>query len=272
MAEELNPEKLWRALLTGTHPLQVRYRRLYRLIPSDPRCYLCDAPFGNPGASVMRLLGRTQSNLNPRFCNICDLFAKSHPGGAEIELAMLFADVRGSTALAEQMSALDFSQLINRFYVAATDVLTRSNALIDRLVGDQIIGLYLPGFVGPAYVRAAVQAARELLEATGHTDPEGPWLPVGIGVHTGTAFVGAVGTEGSVTNITALGDSVNIAARLSSQARPGEILVSEAASDASGLETGGLEMRELELKGRNEYVRVRVLPVAPASENSRSVS
>jgi adenylate cyclase len=96
--------------------------------------------------------------------------------------------VRGQQQLAEQMSALEFSQLINRFYKVATHVLIQTDALVDRLMGDEAIGLYIPGFAGPEHARRAIEAAQDLLKRTGHRDTQGPWLPVGIGVHTGVAL------------------------------------------------------------------------------------
>jgi len=206
----------------------------------------------------MHLAGRDQSRYNPRYCQQCDRF--EHPGGAVIVLTMLFADVRSSTVLAEQMGAYEFSQLMNRFYVTATDVLVRTDALVDRLIGDQAIGLYVPAFAGKQHPRLAIEAAQRLLELTGHGDSKDPWLPVGIGVHTGEAFVGVVGgVDGSPTDFTALGDNVNIAARLASEAAAGEVLISDASYSASGLDLGELEQRQLELKGKSEPIGVRVL-------------
>src|SRR5438093_3511206 len=142
---------------------------------------------------------------------------------------MLFVDVRGSTRMAERMSAAEFSRLISRFYKVTTDVLIRTDAFIDKLVGDEVIGLYLPIFTGPNHAGAAIRAAQELLRVTGQPDRSGAWLPIGIGVHTGTAYVGVVsGAEGTVPDVTALGDCVNVTARLASSAGPGEALVSEA--------------------------------------------
>lgn len=178
---------------------------------------------------------------------------------------MLFVDVRGSSSLAEQMTAGDFSQLMNRFYQAATDVLVRTDAFVDNLVGDEVIGLYFPLFTGPNHARPAVLAARQLLMATGHAEKQGPWVRIGIGVHTGIAFVGTVsGVEGSIDNITALGDNVNVAARLASMAAPGEALISEATYAAVG-DLGELEQRQLELRGRSTSVLVRVLRVSAGS-------
>ena len=186
----------------------------------------------------------------------------THPGGAEVELTFLFADVRNSTALAERMSASEFSRLMRRFYLAATDVLVKTDAMIERLAGDAVIGFYFPGFAGPHHAHLAVQAARELLRVTDHGQPGGPWLPVGVGIHTGVAFVGVVGgADGTVTDFTALGDNVNVAARLSSQAGQGEILISDASYAAAGLDLGDLERRQLQLKGKSEPVGVRVLPL-----------
>ena len=187
-------------------------------------------------------------------------FCFKYPGGAEVELSMLFVDVRGSTSIAERMSAADFSRLMKRFYAAATGVLIRTDAFIDKLVGDEVIGLYFPLFTGPNHARAAVGAAQQLLRVTGHGDREGPWLSVGAGVHTGTAFVGTVsGAEGTVNDVTALGDNVNITARLASKAGPGEALISDVAYVAAGLDLGILEQRQLELKGKSEPINVRVM-------------
>jgi adenylate cyclase len=192
-------------------------------------------------------------------------FANRYPGGTELEISMLFVDVRGSTRLAEEMTAAEFGQLMNRFYKVATDVLIRTDAIIDKFVGDQVIGLYLPIFTGPDHARPALLAAQELLAATGHGQEEGAWLPIGIGVHTGPVFVGTVsGAEDSVTDITALGDNVNVAARLASMAAAGEALISEIAFAAGGAHLGELERRQLDLKGRSEPVPARVLTVSPA--------
>jgi adenylate cyclase len=198
--------------------------------------------------------------MNPRFCNTCFSLAETHPGGAEIELTMLFADIRGSTGLAERLGTAEFSRLVGRFYDAVTSVLVGHDALIDRLIGDEVIGLFIPLFSGTDHARRAIQSAQEILRATGHSDPGGPWVPLGAGVHTGTAYVGSVGTQG-VTDFTALGDDVNATARLASMARAGEILVSSAALEASGIPAHGLESRTAELKGREVPMTVSVLRV-----------
>jgi len=259
MPAELTPEEEWYKMLTEGEPVPRRIYHLHGLLPSDPRCKLCGSPFKGWGGFIMHLMGRDQSRYNPRFCEKCKVF--EHPGGAEVVLTMLFADVRGSTTLAEEMSAREFSRLINRFYTVATHVLIQTDALVDRLMGDEAIGLYIPGFAGPEHPRRAIEAAQDLLKLTGHRDPKGPWLPVGIGIHTGSAFVGVVGGEDSTADFTALGDNVNITARLASQAGPGEILISEASYIAANLNREDLERHQLVLKGKSEPIGVRILKV-----------
>ena len=258
--EQTPNEALWRAMLSEPSSPMHRRRRIFRLMPAAPRCKTCQAPFRGPGSLAMRFVGRQPSNLNPRYCSACEEFARTHPGGAELEITMLFGDIRGSTTLAQRLGTAAFTRLINRFYIAATGVLVDLDALIDRLLGDEVVAHFVPGFVGEQHARVAVRAAQGLLGATGHGDPGGPWVPVGLGVHTGTVFIGTVGERGK-TDLTVLGDNANIAARLASLAGPGEILVSEATSTAAGLAEQGLESRRLELKGRSEPVDVRVLRV-----------
>jgi adenylate cyclase len=265
-AKEETAEQFWRDWAeTGHHEKEHRAHRLMALLPSEPRCRFCNAPFGGIGSHVVRLLYRKQpSSMNPLYCNVCEQFARNFQGGAEVHLAMLFADIRGSTAISESMSPGDFSKLINRFYVAASRTIIPTLAAIDKLIGDEVAAYFFPGASGPDYIRVAVETALNLLRETGHDDPGGPWVPVGAGVHHGLAYFGAVGTKEGVVDITALGDSVNTAARLASKAGIGEVLVSEAAVEKAGLEADHLEQRHLELKGISEALAVRVFRVDSA--------
>ena len=237
-------------------------RRFFGLLPSDPRCASCLAPFeGKGGAFVKMVMNKRRSQMNPLFCNHCEDAARRTHAGKEMEMSMLFADIRGSTTLAEGMSAIEFKQLIDRFYTETTNVLTHSLSMIDKLAGDEVSGFYLPGYVGKAFAEKSVTAAQELLRVTGHADPEGPWAPVGVGINTGEAYFGVVGTGDDLLEITALGDAVNVAARLASQAAVGEIVLSESTVRKAGLETTGLEKRTLELKGKSQPTDVWVMTV-----------
>ncbi len=265
MDRDKQVEEGWRNFLEkGAFKSEIRQRRFFKYLPTEPRCKFCNAPFHGPGGVLCRvLLDKGPSRMNPRLCNVCEKYATANLGGAEIELSMLFADVRGSTTLAEQMSTMEFSRLISRFYKVATDVMINSDALVDKLIGDEVTGLYTPGFAGPDHARVAIEAAKLLLTVTGHSDPDGPWVPVGAGVHTGEAFVGAVGSEQGLTDITALGDAPNTAARLAGAAAIGEVVVSEAAAIEANLDLESLERRSLELKGKSEPVIVHMIKIQP---------
>jgi adenylate cyclase len=206
----------------------------------------------------MRLIGKRRSSANPNICNGCFAFLEAHRGGAEVDCTLLFADIRGSTAMAETMSPPDFRALLDRFYRVAAQAVFGNEGMVDKFVGDEVMATFFPLLAGDEHASKAVSAARELLRATGHGDPDGPWLPIGAGVLTGRAWVGAVGDETHV-ELTALGDPVNTAARLASLAKAGEILMPPVTAEAAGLETGELERRTLELKGKAEPVEVIVL-------------
>ncbi len=261
MKPGISVEEQWRRLIEEgkTPDGRKRLASFYAVFPSTSRCRICNLPFAGPMGRFMHFLGRHPSSFNPHLCNACDSFARANPGGIEIRLSMLFADVRGSTGLAEHMKTREYSNLIDRFYATATDVLSRFNAIIDKLAGDQVSGYFVPGFVGQGHARAAVGAARQLRQATGHGEPTGPWIPLGVGVHAGDAFIGAVGSQGGLTDVAALGDAVNIAARLAASAGAGEILISQETCREAGLEPGGLEQRVLVLRGRSGQITAYVV-------------
>lgn len=259
--QESFAEKVWRTYLTtGDYEAERRQRRFFRFLPGSPRCKSCYAPFSGAGSAVVRLFySKKPSNMNPHLCNVCEEFARKYPGGAEVELSLLFADVRGSTKLAETLGTTQFSRLINRFYRVASQVLVESDALIDKIIGDQVAGIYVPGFAGVKHARRAIEAGHALLAAMGHGDANNPWIPLGVGIHTGTAYVGSVGSKDGTMDITVLGDVANTAARLASEAKTGEILISDAAYRVAELKPGFLDVRQLALKGKSQAVSVHVL-------------
>jgi adenylate cyclase len=104
---------------------------------------------------------------------------------------MLFADVRGSTAIGERLSPSEYASVLNRFYGAATEALIRCDANIDKLIGDEVMVLFIPGFCGPEYHRR--EAALALLRAVGYGPSRPPWLEIGGAVHSGITYVGKRG-------------------------------------------------------------------------------
>ena len=260
--EPSQDEEFWRRFLEeGGDTWKGIGRQVLKRIPSDPRCRMCASPFRGPGAPLMRLMGKRPSDANPNWCTSCFDFMSKNRGGAEVSVAMLFADIRGSTTLAERMSPAGYHALLDRFFTTATAVVIKHDGYVDKFVGDELVAQFFPLLSGERFVARAVAASQELLRATGHADPGGPWVPVGAGVHAGKAWIGVVG-DGSHVELTAVGDTVNVAARLASRAAAGEVLVSAAAADASDLDPG-LERRSLELKGKElatEVVSVRIGP------------
>jgi adenylate cyclase len=247
-------EAFWRDYLTRGDSLERRMRFVFNRLPHDPRCKLCAAPFEGLAAPLMRAMGRRRSDQNPRMCNACFRFVTTHHGGAEIDCTLLFADIRGSTEIAESMTASAFRDLLDRFYTVASTVVFDHRGTVDKFVGDELVAMFFPLISGDDHARQAVAAARTLLEATGHGSPDGPWVSIGAGIHTAVTWFGAVG-QGQRVELTAVGDPVNTTARLASLAGAGEILITAAAAAAAGLDPS-LERRSLELKGKSSPTEV----------------
>jgi adenylate cyclase len=255
----------WRAMLTGEHPELRRGRRIFRFISptATARCRLCLAAFNGFAAPLMRVMGRRPWRRNPHFCEKCEAVLSEHRGGAEIEIAVLYADVRGSTPLASRVGPAKFAALMQRFFQVATRVFARTDGMVDKMVGDEVIGLYLPGLTDAAYRQRAARAGLELLRATGHDDPGGPWLPIGVGVHAGRAFVGSIGDEGGAYVLAALGDPMNFGARLVGSAGVGEIVMSDDIWNQVGNDVAS-EPRRIALKGYPEPVTTHVTRIDSA--------
>lgn len=169
----------------------------------------------------------------------------------------MFADVRGSTALAERVGATEFAGLMNRFYKAARDVLVPRTAILDKMIGDEVMAFYLPAFIDDSRA-LAVESAVALLEKVGYGSKNGPWVELGIGLNYGSAYVGKVGND-DVGDFTALGDAVNTAARLQSEASSGKIVMSDSVFEAVSSQYSDVESINVDAKGKIELVGARVL-------------
>ncbi|HEY7915992.1 MAG TPA: adenylate/guanylate cyclase domain-containing protein [Acidimicrobiales bacterium] len=242
----------WHKVLVDGHERLRLAHRLFRHLPSAPRCKLCHNPFGGVGGHLVGLFGFRPSRKNPNLCTrCCDSLP---PGGIEVDTAVLFADVRGSTALSERVGPAEFARRMNQFYRTATEVLIRHDAIIDKLIGDEVMAFFVAGISGPDYRRRAALGAVELVQnlALGST------LPVGASVVAGPAFVGNVGAD-HVVDFTALGDPVNTAARLQAQAGPGEVVLAEDVYGEVDDRFPRAEARRLAVRGRSAPVDVRVV-------------
>jgi adenylate cyclase len=156
------------------------------------------------------------------------------------------------------MSPSEFSELLGRFYQGAARAVDEAKGVVDKFMGDGILALFIPGVGGPDHASQAIQAGTNILRVTGNRPGQEPWLPVGAGLHTGTAFVGSLGSAGTV-DFTAVGDTVNTAARLGSLADAGELLVSTHAARQARVDCTSLEQRHLNLRGRSQPMDVCVL-------------
>lgn len=241
----------YRLLLTGKEPDEIRRLRLYRRLPSSPRCRICNAPFRGPGGAVMRLMGRGPFPKNPHLCQAC--FRNSPPGGCEVDVGALFVDVRGSTILARELGPAGYARVMERYYAIATEAMMDSEAFIE-ITGDEVFGLYLPAFTRGNHAGVAIDTAERILRAVEELD-------LGAGVEIGPAWVGTVGDPNKVRDFRALGDTINVGAGLVGNAHPGECLISEAAYRHVHMDSANLETRRVQLKGKSSEQLVRVMRV-----------
>jgi adenylate cyclase len=182
----------------------------------------------------------------------------SPPGGAKMQTGVLFADLRGFTQSSEHADPEDVSRILRRFYGCAEKALF-PEAIIDKLIGDEVMALYLAPVLPKADIpRLMVDHARALLRAVGYGSAAGPFVDVGVGIDFGEAFVGNIGQR-DVYDFTAIGDVVNTASRLQGQAAGGQIVVADRA--AATLGDVDAECIEVELKGKEHPVAAHRITV-----------
>lgn len=260
MPTETPIDEQWRAFLAGNIEGLEQLKRLFRRIPAAPRCKLCQAPFTGIGGAFLRFTPWRRWQANSTLCSICTGSLGDTIGGAEVEATFLFADIRGSTTVAEHMRPKDYRHILERFYRTCAKSVDDNGGLVDKYLGDGVVAFFVPVFTGDGGPAAsAIRAGRAILDGVGPRGSSPAWLPVGVGIHTGLTYIGVLGTEGGQLDFTGVGDVVNTAARLGSVAGAGELLVSDATARRANLATRDLERRMLELKGREELVEVVVL-------------
>ena len=139
-------------------------------------------PFGPPGGALFRRMGFVRWDKNPNVCMQCLKELRQHDVmGAEVDISFLFADVRHSSEIARRVGTMGFTHLMQRFYATASEVLFDNDAILDKFVGDEVVGFFMPFLTGPNHAAAAVRAAQDLLRATWHGPGSEPWLPLGAG-------------------------------------------------------------------------------------------
>jgi adenylate cyclase len=248
-----------RRLSTRDNPLMLqlcetgfvgRSRRMLRLLPSEPRCRFCMVPFGGVG----KVIGIRPSAQNPNYCRSC--FEALPTTTHELEVGVLFVDLRGFTSWSETHSSSAAADLVSRFYASANRALTSDDAVVD-FIGDQVMAIYVVDMpsLGARTADIMLAATRRLVDAVRQGAES---LPVGAGMHMGKAQVGAR-AAGESKNFTAIGDVVNTAARLQSAAGANEILVSEKVYGALSGKKPPADRTTLELKGKAELLTAFIL-------------
>lgn len=244
LERETGSSELWATIFgPGGHPALKKQHRLHRLLPTKPRCRLCHVPFAGVGGWIMRRRGKAPSSRNPHFCSACDTFLDSFPGGAEVEMTVLYVDIRNSVAAAESTDAAAVSRRINTFLDRAIAIITKEDGFIMAFYGDCVVAVWPPGFSGADHASKAAKAARALCQAF----PEGSGIPAGTGVHSGKVYIGTVAAlKQTFRDISIFGHEVNVVARLASHAKAGKALISAAAIAETG---ENLALFPLTLKG-----------------------
>jgi adenylate cyclase len=209
--------------------------------------------------SAMRLY------LSPQ---VADLIAASDGaiqlGGVLQPLTVLFADIRGFTALSEKLAAPDVVLLLNEFFTAITRVILDSGGTLDKYIGDCVMALFGAPLPAEDDVERALAAAaamqREVVKLNwSRRQREVPEIRIGVGIHTGLAVVGNIGSEQRM-QYTAIGDTVNVAARLVSRAAAGQVIVSESVRAVAADRDRFQYLAEVELKGREQKLNIYSVP------------
>jgi len=188
--------------------------------------------------------------------------------GSEREIAILFADIRGFTALSEGRLPYDVVFVLNRYFAAMGRAVEAVGGHVDKFIGDGIMALFGIERGAQAGCREALAAARLMserlpeLNASLRAELDRP-LRIGIGVHCGPTIVGEMG-YGNAAAITAIGDAVNTASRLESLTKnfACELVVSEEVVSRAGLDLSAFQQREMVIRGKREMLVVRTLASA----------
>jgi adenylate cyclase len=228
-------------------------------------------PIRGPLAVPFRIFGITQSKMNPNICTLCERAfhrvkkQKHIPATATI----LFADIRGFTHLSERINPGELSDIVSTFQDQCAKGIWAHDGIVNKQMGDGLMSIFNFPIKIENHAEAAILAALEIQQqckaALGalitRFDIMPPGMPgVGVGVHTGMVEIGQFSTDRS--DFTALGGTVNLAARLEASAGAGEVLISAECAALAPEITNGTPTRTLELKGIEQPVLAHVLTVA----------
>jgi adenylate cyclase len=233
-------------------------------------------PIRGPASLPMKLFGIRVSRMNPNLCTLCEtmfqLLMKTKR--LQITATILFADVRGYTRLSEVLDQTQMAEMLGQFYDVCSTPIWDRDGIVNKLIGDAVFAIFNFPIARDDHARMAVMSAIEMqarcLELKGEsaaTRPASPDLGIGIGVHTGRVTIGEIGQF--CKDFTAIGEVVNVAARLQSVAQPGEVLMSGEVYEQVRDEIPVTVERTYTLKGVSEPVHAFSLSGPVLSEVAR---
>lgn len=181
-------------------------------------------------------------------------------GGVNQVVTVLFADIRGFTPIAERSRPEDIVHLLNRYFSLMTEIIFSHQGTLDKYIGDGLMAIFGAPYQSPDdplnAVRAAIEMQKTVQEFNHTLRAEGlPDIAIGIGINTGEVTVGYIGSERR-TDYTAIGDTVNLAARLESISQPGQIRLSEATKKLLSDQIPTAPLGEVTVKGKSEPINV----------------
>jgi adenylate cyclase len=179
-------------------------------------------PIRGPLSIPLRLIGIKRSQMNPNLCTICETnFTKvKKKKQVVIPATILFADVRGYTSLSEKSERTEVLNLLQNFYDECAGAIWERDGIINKFIGDAVLAIFNFPIMQEDHVRQAVLAGLEIQKRWKEAS-----TGIGVGIHTGNASIGEVGT--AYKDFTIIGPVVNLASRIQSAAGLGEVVVTE---------------------------------------------
>jgi adenylate cyclase len=235
------------------------------------QCGICGTMLAGAASVVYRTFGIRRSPRNPNICTRCGTHVEE---GRMAEITVLFADLSSFTELTQELGAEKTHRVVDSYLRMASEVLVKHGAFIDKYVGDAVMALFNVPIRHEDHARRAILAALELeteIKILG-ARLELP-LQASIGIATGYARVGRLGSD-DTKDYTAIGDVVNLAARLQGKASAGEILIDNQSYIKHAAEFSDAQSEQVVLKGFREPITAyrlhgdRATPLASDTEEA----
>ena len=179
-------------------------------------------------------------------------------GGTQSEVCVLFSDIRGFTALSEKMKPSDVVYLLNTYFESMIEVVFSNNGTLDKIIGDELMVLYGVPLKNKNDSQSAVNTAIGMFKALEAFNKEIekhdlPQLEIGIGINYGKVVSGNIGSKRQM-NYTVIGDAVNLASRLCSHAKSGEVVISKSVLDRLNDYEGFKKQIPIKVKGKSQKI------------------